>query len=55
MMTSRDPLVGRCEELALLRRRFAERAVEAHVRRILAKTGLTTRAELIRWFLTRQE
>jgi DNA-binding NarL/FixJ family response regulator len=32
----------------------SERTVEAHVRRILAKTGHASRTELTRWFLTRQ-
>ena len=34
---------------------LSERTVEAHARRILAKTGHTSRAELIQWFLTRQK
>jgi DNA-binding NarL/FixJ family response regulator len=31
----------------------SERTVESHVRRALAKTNLTTRTELTRWFLQR--
>ena len=58
-----DPLTPREREIAdlvaqaLTNRAIAdklvlsERTVESHVRRILAKTGLTTRTELARWFL----
>jgi DNA-binding CsgD family transcriptional regulator len=61
-----DPLSAREREVAQLvaqalsnrevarRLVLSERTVEAHVRRILAKTGHTSRAELIRWFLTQQ-
>lgn len=60
---SADPLSGREREVlglvaqALTNREIAdrlvlsERTVESHVRRILAKTGLTTRTELTRWHL----
>lgn len=58
-----DPLSNREREVlalvarALTNREIAarlvlsERTVESHVRRILAKTGLTTRTELTRWHL----
>ena len=58
-----DPLTAREREVvelvaqALSNREVArqlvlsERTVESHVRRVLAKTGLTTRTELTRWFL----
>jgi DNA-binding CsgD family transcriptional regulator len=60
-----DPLTDREREVvalvaqALSNREIAsalvlsERTVESHVRRILAKCGLTSRAELIRWYLQR--
>jgi DNA-binding NarL/FixJ family response regulator len=58
-----DPLTAREREVAglvaqaLSNREVArtlvlsERTVESHVRSILAKTGLTTRTELTRWYL----
>jgi DNA-binding CsgD family transcriptional regulator len=58
-----DPLTDREREVvalvaqALTNREVAntlvlsERTVESHVRRILAKTGLTSRTELVRWYL----
>src|SRR5262249_28726672 len=61
-----DPLTAREREIAelvaqaLSNRAIAEklvlseRTVESHVSRILAKTGLTTRTELTRWYLQRQ-
>ena len=61
-----DPLTPREHEIvglvaqALTNRAIAdrlvlsERTVESHVRRILAKTELTTRTELARWFLQQQ-
>jgi DNA-binding CsgD family transcriptional regulator len=60
-----DPLTAREREVAglvaqaLSNREVArtlvlsERTVESHVRSILAKTGLTTRTELTRWYLQR--
>jgi DNA-binding CsgD family transcriptional regulator len=62
---AKDPLTDREREVlalvaqALTNRDVAsalvlsERTVESHVRRILAKTGLTSRAELMRWYLQR--
>ena len=60
-----DPLTAREREVAELVARalsnrevartlvLSERTVESHVRSILAKTGLTSRTELTRWFLQR--
>jgi DNA-binding CsgD family transcriptional regulator len=60
---AKDPLTPREREVAglvaqaLSNREVArtlvlsERTVESHVRSILAKTGLTTRTELTRWYL----
>jgi len=57
-----DPLTDREREVLVLVARamsnrevaqtlvLSERTVESHVRNILAKTGLTRRSELIRWF-----
>jgi DNA-binding CsgD family transcriptional regulator len=62
-----DPLTPREREIADLvaqaltnraiadRLVLSERTVESHVRRILAKTGLTTRTELTRWYLRRKD
>jgi DNA-binding NarL/FixJ family response regulator len=33
---------------------LSERTVESHVRRILGNTGLSSRTELTRWYLSRQ-
>lgn len=63
---AQDPLTGREREVlelvaqALTNREVAaalvlsERTVESHVRRILAKTGLSSRTELTRWYLHHQ-
>jgi len=60
---AQDPLTTREREVAglvaqaLSNREVAralvlsERTVESHVRSILAKTGLTSRTELTRWYL----
>jgi DNA-binding CsgD family transcriptional regulator len=62
-LRAQDPLTDREREVlalvaqALTNREVAsalvlsERTVESHVRRILAKTGLTSRTELTRWYL----
>jgi DNA-binding NarL/FixJ family response regulator len=62
---AKDPLTDREREVAALVAQaltnrevartlvLSERTVESHVRRILAKTGLTSRTELIRWNLQR--
>jgi DNA-binding CsgD family transcriptional regulator len=63
---AQDPLTDREREVlalvaqALTNREVAtalvlsERTVESHVRRILAKTGLSSRTELTRWYLERR-
>ena len=63
---ARDPLTEREREVAALVARaltnrevaaalvLSERTVESHVRRILAKTGLSSRTELTRWYLNQQ-
>ena len=61
---AQDPLTDR-EVLALVAEALtnrevaaalvlSERTVESHVRRILAKTGLSSRTELTRWYLQRR-
>jgi DNA-binding NarL/FixJ family response regulator len=46
-------LVAQAPSIREIARRLvlSERIVESHVRSILAKTGLTSRTELARWFL----
>ena len=60
---ARDPLTDREREVAALVAQaltnrevaaalvLSERTIESHVRRILAKTGLSSRTELTRWYL----
>jgi DNA-binding NarL/FixJ family response regulator len=62
---AKDPLTDRERKLAALVAQaltdrevastlvLSERTVESHVRRILAKTGLTSRTGLMRWYLQR--
>jgi ATP/maltotriose-dependent transcriptional regulator MalT len=63
---AQDPLTDREHEVAALVAQaltnrevatalvLSERTVESHVRRILAKTGLSSRTELTRWYLNQQ-